>query len=138
MLLNINEEDYYDFDLLGISSHEKNYRLVWSLNRGMNWMLSKVDDVCIDWKGVSSSHSVFKYDDMLGNTFTLIENRSPEAIYLSELSQFDYLLLVSHEGEYSLETTLQELRRCPFVITAYSFNVHSLKNKELLLFELKD
>jgi len=64
MLLNINEEDYYDFDLLGISSHEKNYRLVWSLNRGMNWMLSKVDDVCLDWKGVSSSHSVFKYDDM--------------------------------------------------------------------------
>ena len=138
MLLNINEEDYYSFDLIGISCHEKNYRLAWSLNQGMNWMLCKEDDIERMLKGISSNHAVFKYDDTFGNVFTLIENRSPNAIYLSELSQFDYLLMVNHEGEFSLETALHELRKCAFVITAYPFNVQSLKNKELLLFELKD
>jgi hypothetical protein len=138
MLLNINEEDYYNFDLVGISCHEKNYRLAWSLNRGMNWMLSKDVDIERSVKGVPSNHTVFKYDDTLGNVFTLIENRAPDAIYLSDLSQFDYLLMIHHEGEFSLENALQELRKCSFVITAYSFNVQALKNKELLLFELKD
>jgi len=138
MLLNINEEDYYGFDLIGISCHEKNYRLAWSLNRGMNWMLSKEDDIERKNKGVISNHALFKYDDTLGNVFTLIENRAPDAIYLSHLSQFDYLLMINHEGEFPLETTLHDIRKCAFIITAYPFSVQTLKNKELLLFELKD
>lgn len=138
MLLNINEEDYYNFDLIGISCHEKNYRLAWSLNRGMHWMLSKIDDLDLTLKNITSKHALFKYDDTLGNLFTLIENRSPEAIYLSELSQFDFLLMINHDGEFSIDNTLLELRKCAFVITAYPFNVQTLKNKELLLFELKD
>lgn len=101
-------------------------------------MLTKADDIERNFKGISSKHSVFKYDDTLGSVFTLIENRSPGAVYLSDLSQFDYLLIINHEGEFSLENALQELRKCAFVITAYPFNVHTLKNKELLLFELKD
>lgn len=138
MQLNINEEDYYNFDLIGISCHEKNYRLAWSLNRGMHWALTKSDDIEHSHKGISAKHAVFKFDDSFGNIFMLIENRSPDSIYLSDLSQFDYLLMVKHEGMFTIETTLYALRRCAFVITAYPFNVLTLKNKELLLFELND
>ena len=138
MQLNINEEDYYSFDLIGISCHEKNYRLAWSLNQGMYWALSKMDDIKHDRRGIAARHAVFKYDDTLGSVFTLIENRSPDAVLLNELSQFDYLLMVNHEGMFSLDSALIELRKCAFVITAYPFNVQTLKNKELLLFELND
>jgi hypothetical protein len=138
MQLNINEEDYYSFDLIGISCHEKNYRLAWSLNQGMYWTLSKMDDIEHTRRGISAKHAVFKYDDSLGNVYTLIENRSPDAVFLSELSQFDFLLMVNHEGMFSLDSALTDLRKCAFVITAYPFNVHTLKNKELLLLELND
>jgi hypothetical protein len=135
--LEISED--YGFDVVGLSSHEHNYRLAWSLNRSMGWQLVRIDDLMCENKKIVSNHPQFRFLNLTDQTVvTLIDNKTEDGLFLPELSQFDYLLKIENMREELDEIFMRRLRRTPMLFGAYRIDIDKLKSKRNLLFEYKN
>jgi hypothetical protein len=131
-------EDNYDFDLMGISSHERDYRLAWSLNRCMDWKLTRIDNIIIDHKTGTTEHAQFRFTDITEQSvITLIDNKTPNGLFLPEAQQFDYLLKIDNDRNGCDDLFFKKIRSAQFVITAYPLEVSKLKSKQNLLYEYR-
>jgi hypothetical protein len=125
----------FDFELVGISSHEKDFRLCWALNKALGWNLVRMEDVVLDSKDGESSHARFVYVDPANKmTYTLIENTAPEGTLIPEKAQFDFLLLIESNGQEVPERLYRELRKVSFVLAAFPLMTDKLKSKQNLIF----
>jgi hypothetical protein len=150
----------YDFVLIGISSHEKDYRLCWALNNALDIELTKTESLEIKTKKQvpSSFFSLFKYED--ANEFkeyfvlaNLSENKqhvskertlfnkeakgasSTDGILIPEHKQMDYFFVIRGEvQERDLENLLAKLKDVDLILTAIRINVEGLKSKSNLVF----
>lgn len=125
----------YDFDLIGISSHVKEYRLVWAINKMMNWNLTRKNDHSIAQKNGFSEHAVYEFFDGLDkSTYTLIENHSPDGFLLPELPQWDFVLKVEHHhNEMDIEV-FRALKKINLVQAITVLTTEKLKSKQNLIF----
>lgn len=130
------EVDYnFDFTLIGISCHSKDYRLCWHLNKCLEVDLERTEDLIIPGKEVKSFHSFFEYnneDDRLN--YYLISNRGEEGMVLPEYAQVDYLLKIEDASQLNMNQILPEIRNIPVVLTAFIFDVRNLRSKDNLIF----
>ena len=102
----LNDEYEYNFNLIGISCHEKDYRLCWAINQSLKISLEKEDEnlevLSNKTKGMSS-HSLYYYkNEDTKNEFYLIKNRSSFGILIPEQSQADYLLMIKENYAFNL------------------------------------
>lgn len=128
------KEDY-DFEVVGISSHEKDYRLVWAINKSLKWALCRKPDVEVHIKSGKSLHACFEYKDPIDKRiYTLIENHGTEGYLLPEMTSWDFVIKV--EESYSdLEPDFyRQLRRTSFVLAAAPLVTEKLKSKQNLIF----
>lgn len=129
-------EDDYDFDLIGISSHERDYRLVWSLNRMMGWKMIRHTDITVEGKRGISSHARFIYVHPMDQTVvTLIDNKTPHGYFLPEVVQFDYLLKIEGSNFEQDDGFYRKLRSTPFILTAFPLAIDKLRSKQNLIYE---
>jgi hypothetical protein len=124
--------DYdYDFELIGISCHLKDYRFCWLLNRLLEQNLEKQE------RGIQTDLGVFStYASTCPETetkFSLIVNRSSKGFFSAEHRQADYLLVLHNNCLMEAEEIIDLLNGDSNVIMAYSINVEGLKSKEYLL-----
>lgn len=133
-------EDEYEFDfiLLGVSCHEKDYRLCWAMNQALEISLSKEErdiEVIIKKSNRCSLHSMFTYFDEDNEIeYRLIANRSTMGVLVPEKSQADYLLMISDNYFSSTNELKKKVNEIPFVLTSFIIEVESLKSKENLIF----
>lgn len=131
-------ESNYEFDLVGISSHEKDYRLAWSLNKRMGWRLRRISDIIMNQRSNDSSHAQFRFEHPTEqSTITLIDNNTPEGFFLPDVQHFDYVLKIENDQFGCDDAFFRKLRSNPFIITAYPINVEKLKSKQNLLYEYR-
>ncbi len=127
-------EDEYDFEIIGVSSHEKDYRLAWSLNKSMGWCLVRIDDAVAEGKRSTTHHSRFRWTHPVDQTvFTLIDNKTPEGTFMPDLAQFDYILKIEQPAEEVMEKLLSGLRNSQVVLAFQRQIVEKLKFKDNLL-----
>lgn len=125
----------FDFEVIGISSHEKDYRLAWNLNRQMGWRLVRKDDIVIRGKLNSSDHPVFQYVHPVDQvTITLIDNKTEHGILLPEAHQCDYLIKLENLQEETDEAFYRKLRSIRPILTAFPLVIGNLKSKHNLIF----
>lgn len=128
----------YDFTLIGISCHEKDYRLAWALNNKLQTELQKSNDLKIEFKknNVSNSFTFYEYiDEDLYREYYLIGNRGSGALLIPEQKQVDYFLMVKGNFNASDKTNLlKQLKDINIVLAAYDVNINSLDSKQNLLF----
>lgn len=151
----------YDFVLIGISSHEKDYRLCWALNNTLELELTKTESLEIKAKKQDnpSFFSLFQYENVdefreyfvLANTsenrqlatkeHTLFNNSTHETlavdsgILIPEHRQIDYFLMIRGELEdETIDEFVSKLKAIDLILTAVRIDVSSLKSKENLLF----
>lgn len=82
------------YRLLGISSHENDYRLSWAANRKLGLNLRKSDSIFMKKAGKENlEFSVFTEED---NSYkmNLISNRCPNGFLINELKNIDFFLQV--------------------------------------------
>lgn len=128
--------DDYGFDVVGLSSHEHNYRLAWSLNRSMGWKLVRIDDLMCENRKIFSSHPQFRFLNSVDQTIiTLIDNKTAEGLFLPELSQFDYILKIENMREEVDDLFMKKLKSTPLLVAIYRVDIEKLKSKRNLLFE---
>jgi hypothetical protein len=154
-------EDDYDFVLIGISSHEKEYRICWALNNKFKFEFKKIESLEIKGKKqlTPSFFSLFLYVDednfkeyfVLANlsesksvdakNFTLFEeeakqDQSTENEWLvPEYKQMNYFFVVKGDIEQDeLDEIMGKIKEIDMVLTAVDIDVEQLKSKHNLIF----
>ena len=130
----------YDFLLIGICSHAKDYRLCWEINKVLGIKLERENDKTLNLdagtpSSESSAHSIYFYDDEDSNIkFHVISNKTSNETLITEQKQADYFLRVTGNNNPGYtEDVIKKLRSIKIVLTAYEIDPNKLKSKQKLL-----
>ena len=130
------EEDY-DFDLIGICSSNSDYRLCWSINQAIDTKLVRGEDYSLKSKKEGEYFFSFYefFNEETGEEVYLIKNQSYDYKKLiPEQDKIDYFLIVKNNYSYEISHLLAKLKELESILTAFSFDVESLKSKSNLIF----
>jgi len=104
------------FTVIGISSHENDYRLSWSINEQIGLALSQTDSLIIDSE---KEFSRFVHEDD-EKRITLVSNRCDNSFLLEKHKNLDYFLQFDTQlSETEISEWLHDLKKVPLVSTAY-------------------
>jgi hypothetical protein len=135
MAFQLEVEYDFDFLVLGISCHEKDYRMCWMLNKALDYGLEWTEDLEIQLSHGAVYFPMYHYqvpEDL--TSIYLIKNRVEGGILLPELKQMDYLLKIeNNQAEHA--KILRTIRKIPHVIGTFDVEVSRLKSKDHLIFE---
>ena len=138
MKYTLEEEYEYDFRLIGISCHEKDYRICWGLNNGLRLSLAKEEkgiEVLMKKTNEFSKHAVYSYfQEDTENEFTLLNNRSNAGYLVPEQAHADNLFMIKESYDVDILALISKIKSIPFVLTAFEVKVGNLKSKENLIF----
>ena len=125
----------FEFVLLGISSHENDYRLSWAINNHLSVGLSKTNNIALNNKNSIQQFSVFSYhDEESYNTYYLINNISEQGFLFKELKNIDYFFQINGELiDYELQKIIKKLREIDIIASVFRIDVATLKNPAKLL-----
>lgn len=135
MKLTLDVSYDYQFLLLGIICHSRDYRLGWFLNQKLGMDFERQENLKVFHKRKETQHSCFVYSDAENHVlYHLIQNKSNEGFYLPESKIADYLLKVEDDGNILISELSKNLKSIPIIQTVFEIEVEDLKNKELLIF----
>ena len=150
----------YNFILIGISSHDEDFRVCWHLNKLLTVDFNRMPDVDIlhPKTGLQSTFPMFQFisrqEDPMGNdelpltekeeliaeemdiTFQLIANRHSAGNLIPEQSKMDFFLMIKGEAAYHFnnDELVKQIRNLPCVMAAFKIEPESLKSKDNLIF----
>ena len=128
----------YDFDLLGIISSAKGYKLAWDINNQLSVRLVKQRDLTVQFKNnAENSFAYFAYETEV-NKLKLFRNKPNEGegrnYLLPEYPHYDYIILIQGE-DHGSSNRLQELLRNITSIELVAFiPLGALKSKDNFIF----
>jgi hypothetical protein len=132
-------EPTFDFELLGIVSPIREYRMAWLVNQELELNLVKVDDLELEFLN-SEKLEIAQYFLSLPHGFIqLLKNKAINstqqlAYLIPELKNLDYFLLVQDETEeLDLINFVKKLSQNPLVQSIVRIDISKLKSKENLL-----
>jgi hypothetical protein len=135
-LLKLDED--LDFDVIGISSHQLDYRLVWSINASLRLHLTKAIKplmVYNEKKNEEISFPVYGYQDELDRVgYYLLKNKSGLDFLIPEAGNMDYFLFLTNNHAIVIEQFVTELRRIETVLAAFIFDNQKHKSFQYLEF----
>lgn len=132
----------YEFELIGITSSVKEYKLAWAINKYLNITLNRKQDheVMVNKKIYQFSYYLAK--PMPELKLRLFSNRSllmgdiPDVINLvSEFKHFDYILMREGDSQsFSLNSLTDSLKEVNVIEYLSVINSSKLKYKEHFVF----
>lgn len=132
--ITFSNDEYLNFDLIGINSREKDFRLAWFLNKELNWDLVREKPYQLETKDQVSEHELFKYAcEDYDFTIHLISNRSLKGVLIQEYAQIEYLLKV--EGRNDIEDLVKKIRKINNVLAAFHLPQENMKHVSHLFFD---
>lgn len=131
--------DYdFDFRLIGISCHAKDYRLCWALNNQLGLQLEKIhrENATSGLKknGIAIESIYTYFDEENHSAYQLLYNKHNNNLLLPEQKLADFLLIIDQMNEAAFEDLLKEIKKLDLVNTAFVIDVNALKSKENLIF----
>ena len=131
----------YDFDLYGIISTAKAYKLAWLINTQLDIHLVKDEDIHFSFLNEEKlviSNYLFETEH---SNFRLLKNRSEENVIdklgylLPELNKFDYFIMkkgiINDYNNSELLDHLQKIREIQYIVT---LDIDKIKSRENLIF----
>jgi hypothetical protein len=132
----IDKENIPDIYLLGISSHENDYRISWAMNSLLGLKLTKSENHKSLNKrlGELQEFSVYKSEsDEFSPIFKLISNRCDNGFLLEDLKNIDFLFLVEHlDNSINTNDLSQQIKSIPFISAVFPLQYASLKHSNRL------
>jgi len=129
----------YDFDLLGIISPLKGYRLAWEINNWLGVKLVKEKDLLISFKGnLEANFSYFSYQSE-ANLLKLFRNKPQESdqvkhVLVPEFAHYDFILLTQSDDPGKINRLQELLRGIPSVELVAFIPLDVLKSKDYFIF----
>lgn len=133
--LHISSEEFFDFNLVGISCAEKDYRLCWALNQELGVDMVRTSNEGIPSREHLVNYPFFEYiNEEKGEIYQLIANRFDNNILMKELKSIDYLFILTGI-ENQLGDIISKIGSIDFVILATEIDVAKLKERDLLILD---
>ena len=134
--------DYdYNFDLIGMISPVKDYKLIWSINHQLKVKLVKNTDLILEYLNQHKlviSNFLFKTEN---SSLRILKNKSEDgdelkkSYLLPELKNFDYFLILEGSGDtFNISELEGKLKKLELIQYLTKINVSKLKSKENLVF----
>ncbi len=133
-------EDSFDFDIIGISSHHNDYRLAWSLNSELELALELSQEpyiVSSNKKGVMT-HSEFPmyefHDEENLLDYYLIKNKASGKFLITERQSIDFFMFICERGMVDMDEFAIKLRGISSILAVFQFEPEDLDSCEKLVF----
>lgn len=130
-----------NFTLIGIASHHRDYRLIWSMNEKMNLHLVKLDDLKIfnDKKNEFQEHSLYYYNEpQTFKTYYFIINPGEQRMLFPEHRQTNFFLLIKGNVSEAMKNEIvKNIYTIGIVLTVHSIPLSSIKNIDNFLSDLE-
>lgn len=129
--LKLKIEDHINFKIIGISSHENDYRLVWSINEMLKIQFVRIENLVLHNQKLKEdlefSRFVYHDEDRYLKYF-LISNRCPNGFLFSEVKNLDFVLqILGVINETALTATIKKLQSVPVVAAAFMLQPETIK-----------
>jgi hypothetical protein len=131
--------DYeYDFELAGIRSSAKGYKLAWQINSALDIQLIRQPDLTVEFKtGDEKSFSFFQHETLL-NRLKLFKNKPIDTdlakyFLVPEFPHFDFIILIQME-EHLRNHVFEQLKHIPSIELVASIPLDGLKSKSNFVF----
>jgi hypothetical protein len=128
----------YDFELLGIISSAKGYKLAWEINNQLSIRLVRQADLSIFLKhNVEATFTYFSYQSEV-NSLKLFRNKPNETelrnYLVPEFPHYDYILSSQGEEQFNSNRLQEVLRNIPSIELVAFIPLGSLKSKDNFIF----
>ena len=137
--LKLKIEENADYRMIGISSHENDYRLVWAINNQLKMQFVRIDNlVIIDEKSkLDLEFSRYLYpDEDRYLKYYLISNRCPNGYLFPELRNLDFLLQVVGDTDHTvLEEMTKNFRKIEIVSAVFTIRPEQIRNIERIVID---
>jgi len=128
----------WTFLLIGISSHENDYHLSWTINKEIGLKLIRVKDLIIPRVNENEDQhfSVFSYDQQdVHLLYNLISNTGENGFLIPEFKNIDFFLQIyGGSGETFEQQILENLKRIGIISACFIISPEQLKSPGKLLF----
>jgi len=130
--LSVNDQDIPV--IIGLVSHDPDYKLSLKLNRKLDISLKNIDPVIFqDDEGKIFQFSKFSGSSLAQNSgFQLVSNRVGKNFLLKRLINIDYLLLIQDpEKNLKQESIISQIREIESITGVFNIDIKTLKDKNL-------
>lgn len=120
-----------EYLILGLVSHEPDYKLSLAINKKLSVSLKHSTPVTID-NNIENSFSRFSASETSGAVFSLISNKSENEILIGKLKNIDYLFIAfDPEKQIKADNLMSTLRTTEFVNGVFLMSSDLLKDKNI-------
>lgn len=132
-------EHTYDFELLGLVSPVKDYKMAWLINRELNLNLVRSEDLEIEFLSLPGLKISQFFLSLPHGFVQLLKNKALNSTHqisylIPELKSIDYFLLIQDQTfQLSINTFANQLAKNPFIQNIMKLDISKLKSKENLL-----
>ncbi|HKZ37359.1 MAG TPA: IPExxxVDY family protein [Chryseolinea sp.] len=129
----------FDFELLGILSSARGYKLAWEINQVLGIQLIKQPDLVVGFKNnEEKSFSFFAHETQL-NRLKLFKNKPSEQesgkyFLIPEFPHYDFIILAAMEEQYPHQNIIHLIRLIADVQLVASIPLEGLKSKSNFIF----
>ena len=132
--------DYeYDFELLGLTSTARGYKLAWELNQALHIQLVKQPDLAVGFKNNEEKYfSFYSFETQL-NRLKLFKNKPSEPdpgkyFLIPEFPHFDFIILAAMKDQYTHPQLLELIKSISSVQFVAFIPMEGLKSKSNFIF----
>ncbi len=129
----------FDFELLGIISVAKGYKLAWEINQCLSINLVKQPDLVVGFKKGEEKNFPFYAHETPLNRLKLFKNKpsdnEPGKYFLiPEFPHFDFIILAAMEEQYAHQRLLELIKSIPAVQLVAAIPLEGLRSKSNFIF----
>ena len=128
----------YDFELLGIISSAKGYKLAWEINNALSLHLVRQDDLKIQYKNSQDADYAYFAHQSEVNVLKLFRNKPNEVdsknLLVPEFPHYDFILFTKGDEHMQSNRLRELLRDIPSIELVAFIPLDALKNKETFIF----
>ena len=131
----LDVEFAYDFELVGLISSARGYKLAWEINHALGINLARKDDLKMTTKEGEFFFGLFEHQSSL-NAVKLFRNRANEGdiVLLPEHSHLDYILYTKGDEDVGSKRLQEVLRNIPSIELVAFLPLAALKSKDNFIF----
>ena len=132
--------DYkFDFELLGLITSAKGYKLAWDINQALNIQLVKQPDLVVGFKNSDEKcFSYYAYETLL-NRLKLFKNKpfdqeGGKYFLIPEFPHFDFIILADMEEQHTHQQLIHLIKSITSIQLAAFIPLEGLKSKSNFIF----
>lgn len=131
--------DYeYDFELIGIRSSAKGYKLAWEINTALGVQLIRQPDLSVGFKNDEEKNFSFYEHETRLNRLKLFKNKpvdsdSGKYFLVPEFPHFDFIILIQME-EHVRTKVIEQLKHISSIELVANIPLDGLKSKSNFVF----